>query len=152
MIHIIVIYSSFHVPNPVLHLFCSSSCVSAFCYFSLFKILFLYIHLRQFSSSSFLSLSCSSLFQILFLYIHLSQFSSSSSLSLPCRSLFQILFLYISAAEAFCYCPAIISHRPRSQNILKERALNPEEDSRIKRPRSQVSLEKSLQNYKPLEN
>jgi hypothetical protein len=51
------------------------------------------------------------------------------------------------AAKAFCYCPAIISHRPRSQNILKERALNPEKDSRIKRPRSQVSLEKSSQNY-----
>ncbi len=30
------------------------------------------------------------------------------------------------AAKAFCDCPAIISHRPRSQNILKERALNPE--------------------------
>jgi hypothetical protein len=28
--------------------------------------------------------------------------------------------------EGFCYCPAIISHRPRSQNILKERALNPD--------------------------
>jgi len=56
------------------------------------------------------------------------------------------------AAKAFCYCPAIISNRPRSQNILKERALNPEKDSRIKRPRSQVSLEKSSQNYKPLEN
>ncbi len=56
------------------------------------------------------------------------------------------------AAKAFCYCPAIISHRPRSQNILKERALNPEKDSRIKRPRSQVSLEKSSQNYLLLEN
>jgi hypothetical protein len=56
------------------------------------------------------------------------------------------------AAKAFCYCPAIISHRPRSQNILKERALNPEKDSRLKRPRSHVSLEKSSQNYKPLEN
>ncbi len=55
------------------------------------------------------------------------------------------------AAKAFCYCPAIISRRPRSQNILKERALNPEKDSRIKRPRSHVSLEKSSQNYKPLE-
>jgi hypothetical protein len=55
------------------------------------------------------------------------------------------------AAKAFCYYPAIISHRPRSQNILKEQALNPEKDSRIKRPRSQVSLEKSSQNYKPLE-
>jgi len=56
------------------------------------------------------------------------------------------------AAKAFCYCPSMISHRPRSQNILKERALNPEKDSRIKRPRSHVSLEKSSQNYKPLEN
>ncbi len=46
----------------------------------------------------------------------------------------------------------MISHRPRSQNILKEQALNPEKDSRIKRPRSHVSLEKSSQNYKPLEN
>ena len=55
------------------------------------------------------------------------------------------------AARAFCDCPAIISHRPRSQNILKERALNPEKDSRIKRPRSHVSLEKSSQNYKPLD-
>ena len=55
------------------------------------------------------------------------------------------------AAKAFCYCPAIISRRPRSQNILKEPALNPEKDSRIKRPRSQVSLEKSSQNYKPLD-
>jgi hypothetical protein len=55
------------------------------------------------------------------------------------------------AAKAFCDCPAIISHRPRSQNILKEPALNPEKDSRIKRPRSQVSLEKSSQNYKPLD-
>ncbi len=61
-------------------------------------------------------------------------------------------FLRICAAKAFCYCPSMISHRPRSQNILKERALNPEKDSRIKRPRSHVSLEKSSQNYKPLEN
>jgi hypothetical protein len=36
------------------------------------------------------------------------------------------------AAKAFYYCPSMISHRPRSQNILKERALNPEKDSRIK--------------------
>jgi hypothetical protein len=36
------------------------------------------------------------------------------------------------AAKAFCYCPAIISHNPKSQNILKEQALNPEKDSRIK--------------------
>jgi hypothetical protein len=34
------------------------------------------------------------------------------------------------AARAFCDCPAIISHRPRSQNILKEAQLNPEKDSR----------------------
>ncbi len=58
---------------------------------------------------------------------------------------------YLCAAKAFCSCPVIISHRPRSKNILKEQALNPEKDSRIKRPRSQVSLEKSSQNYKPLE-
>jgi len=51
--------------------------------------------------------------------------------------------IYTCAAKAFYYCPAIINHRPRSQNILKEQALNPEKDSRIKRPRSQVSLEKS---------
>jgi hypothetical protein len=55
------------------------------------------------------------------------------------------------AARAFYDCPAIISHRPRSQNISKEAQLNPEKDSRIKRPRSQVSLEKSSQNYKPLD-
>jgi len=45
-----------------------------------------------------------------------------------------------------------ISRRPRSQNILKERTLNPEKDTRIKRPRSHVSSEKSSKNYKPLEN
>jgi hypothetical protein len=55
------------------------------------------------------------------------------------------------AAKAFCDCPAIISHCPRSQNILKEAQFNPEKDSRIKRARSHVSLEKSSQNYKPLE-
>jgi hypothetical protein len=55
------------------------------------------------------------------------------------------------AAKAFCDCPAIISHRPGSQNILKEAQLNPEKDSKIKRARSHVSLEKSSQNYKPLE-
>ncbi len=33
------------------------------------------------------------------------------------------------AAKAFCYCPAIISHRPRSQNTSKEPQLNPEKDS-----------------------
>ncbi len=47
------------------------------------------------------------------------------------------------AARAFYDCPAIIRLRPRSQNILKEPHLNPEEDSRIKRARSHVSLEKS---------
>ncbi len=55
------------------------------------------------------------------------------------------------AARAFYDCPAIISHRPRSQNISKEAQLNPEKDSRIKRARSPVSLEKSSQNYKPLD-
>jgi hypothetical protein len=54
------------------------------------------------------------------------------------------------AARAFYDCPAIISHRPRSQNISKEAQLNPEKDSSIKRPRSQESLEKSSQNYKPM--
>ena len=43
------------------------------------------------------------------------------------------------------------SHRPRSQNTAKERALIPEKDSTRKRPRSHVSLEKSSKNYKPLE-
>jgi hypothetical protein len=47
------------------------------------------------------------------------------------------------AAKAFCYCPAIISHRPGSQNTSKEPQLNPEKDSRIKRARSHVTLEKS---------
>ena len=37
------------------------------------------------------------------------------------------------AAKAFYYCPSMISHRPRSQNILKEQALNPEKDSKIKK-------------------
>ncbi len=45
-----------------------------------------------------------------------------------------------------------ISHRPRSQNISKERTLNPEKDSTRKRPRLHVSLEKSSKKYKPLEN
>jgi hypothetical protein len=45
------------------------------------------------------------------------------------------------AARAFCDCPAIISLRPRSQNISKEAQLNPEKDSRIKKARSHVSLE-----------
>ena len=55
------------------------------------------------------------------------------------------------AAKAIFYCPSMNSHRPRSQNISKESTLNPEKDSSIKRPRSHVSLEKSSQNYKPLE-
>ncbi len=37
------------------------------------------------------------------------------------------------AAKAFCYCPAIISHRPGSQNTSKEPQLNPEKDSRRKK-------------------
>jgi hypothetical protein len=49
------------------------------------------------------------------------------------------------AAKAFCDCPAIISHRPGSQNFLKEAQLNPEKDSRIKSARSHVSLEKTSQ-------
>jgi hypothetical protein len=64
----------------------------------------------------------------------------------------EVFMIYHCAAKAFYYCPSMISHRPRSQNILKELALNPEKDSRIKRPRLHVSLEKSSQNYKPLEN
>jgi hypothetical protein len=44
------------------------------------------------------------------------------------------------------------SHRPRSQDTAKERTLIPEKDSRRKRPRSHVSLEKSSKNYKPLKN
>jgi hypothetical protein len=47
------------------------------------------------------------------------------------------------AAKAFYYCPAIISRRPRSQNKSKEPQLNSEKDSRIKRARSHVTLEKS---------
>jgi hypothetical protein len=47
------------------------------------------------------------------------------------------------AAKAFYSCPAIISRRPRSQNILKEPQLNPEKDSRRKQARSHVTLEKS---------
>jgi hypothetical protein len=56
------------------------------------------------------------------------------------------------AAKAIFYCPSMNSHRPRSQNISKESTLNPEKDSSIKIPRSHVSLEKSSQNYKLLEN
>ena len=51
--------------------------------------------------------------------------------------------VYWCAAKAFYDCPAIIRLRPRSQNILKEAQLNPEKDSRIKKARSHVSLEKS---------
>jgi hypothetical protein len=47
------------------------------------------------------------------------------------------------AAKAFYSCPAIISHRPRSQNTPKESQLNPEKESRIKQARSHVTLEKS---------
>jgi hypothetical protein len=39
------------------------------------------------------------------------------------------------------------SHRPRSQNTAKEQALIPEKDSKRKRPRSHVNLEKSSKNY-----
>ncbi len=55
------------------------------------------------------------------------------------------------AAKTIFYCPSMNSHRPRFQNTAKERALIPEKDSKRKRPRSHVSLEKSSQNYKPLE-
>jgi hypothetical protein len=62
------------------------------------------------------------------------------------------IHLYVlCAARAFCDCPAIISLRPRPQNISKEPHLNPEEDSRRKKARSHVSSEKSSQNYKPLD-
>ncbi len=47
------------------------------------------------------------------------------------------------AAKAFYSCPAIISHRPGSQNTSKEPQLNSEKDSRRKRARSHVTLEKS---------
>ncbi len=55
------------------------------------------------------------------------------------------------AAKAIFYCPAMNSHRPRSQNTAKERGLIPDKDSKRKRPRSHVSLEKSSKNYKLLE-
>ncbi len=55
------------------------------------------------------------------------------------------------AAMAIFYCPTMNSHRPRSQNTAKEQALIPEKDSKRKRPRCHVSLEKSSKNYKPLE-
>ena len=53
--------------------------------------------------------------------------------------------------EGYFYCPSMNSHRPRSQNTAKEQALIPEKDSKRKRPRCHVSLEKSSKNYKPLE-
>ncbi len=55
------------------------------------------------------------------------------------------------ATKAIFYCPSMNSHRPRSQNTAKERALIPEKDSKRKRPRLHVSREKSSKNYKPLE-
>ncbi len=54
-------------------------------------------------------------------------------------------------AKAIFYCPSMNSHRPRSQDTAKERTLIPEKDSKRKRPRSHVSLEKSSKNYKLLE-
>ncbi len=54
------------------------------------------------------------------------------------------------AAKAIFYCPSMNSHRPRSQNTAKEQALIPEKDSKRKRPRCHLSLEKSSKNYKPL--
>ncbi len=52
-------------------------------------------------------------------------------------------WIQVCAAKAIFYCPSMNSHRPRSQNIPKERTSNPEKDSTRKRPRSHVSLEKS---------
>jgi hypothetical protein len=43
------------------------------------------------------------------------------------------------------------SHPPRSKDTAKEQTLIPEKDSKRKRPSSNVSLEKSSKNYKPLE-
>ena len=45
-----------------------------------------------------------------------------------------VRFQHGCAARAFCDCPAIISHRPRSQNISKEPQLNPEEVQEKKDP------------------
>ena len=59
--------------------------------------------------------------------------------------------VYTCAAKAIFYCPSMNSHRPRSQNTAKEQALIPEKDSKRKRPRCHVSLEKSSKNHKPLE-
>ncbi len=79
-----------------------------------------------------------------------------SEASTPAKSLRQISTLRKKAAscaaKAFYTALQWISHRPRSQNISKERTLNPEKDSTIKRPRSHVSSEKSSKNYKLLEN
>jgi hypothetical protein len=55
------------------------------------------------------------------------------------------------AVKAIFYCPSMNSHRPRSQDTAKERTLIPEKDSKRKRPRSHVCLEKSSKIYKPLE-
>ncbi len=45
-------------------------------------------------------------------------------------------FIPDCAARAFYDCPAIISHRPRSQNILKEPDLNPQ---RFKNKKTQIA-------------
>jgi hypothetical protein len=84
-------------------------------------------------------------------FVDLSMHSVSESRHLQRDLILTVIKKTPCAARAFYDCPAIISHRPRSQNISKEPQLNPEKDSRIKRPRSHVSLEKSSQNYKPLD-
>jgi hypothetical protein len=105
------------VPNPVLPLFYSSSCLSAFCYF--FQIFFLDIHLHQFLILSLFVLC--SLFQILFLCIHLPQFSSTSSFclpSLPC-STFQLLFLFIHLRSVpFPYTLIPLFHLSSSEHLF----------------------------------
>jgi hypothetical protein len=77
-------------------------------------------------------------------------FSKKTAAPLPIKiyrmSLISAEFISLDstcAAKAFYSCPAIISRRPRSQNILKEPQLNPEKDSRRKQDRSHVTLEKS---------
>ncbi len=107
------------------------------------------------------SLPC---YAFLFLFHFILHHSTSSSSFFPIipyppplfSSSFHITLLlfphHSCAAKAIFYCPSMNSHRPRSQNIPKESTLNPEKDSTIKRPRSHVSLEKSSQNYKLLEN
>ncbi len=62
-----------------------------------------------------------------------------------------MITLHVCAVKAIFFCPSMNSHRPRSQNTAKEQALIPEKDSKRKRPRCHVSLEKSSRNYKPLE-